>query len=227
LGQIGAKKDTPYWNTRVKFYGPPGVIDAKHAYMREKLAEIPGTTIKLGGDYRFPLDPDTVDETEDSFAKASLGIPTLSIYAAGGATGPAGLARIAPVIPATGPEIMRADQVFTQAYKELGLGPFDIGGGWSWYDRNLIFLMRMRTGNDPKENRVTREKWKRLIEISTANGWGSYRTAPVFMDEVMAAYSFNNHALLRFLERVKDALDPNGILAPGKSGIWPKRLRRA
>jgi 4-cresol dehydrogenase (hydroxylating) len=38
-------------------------------------------------------------------------------------------------------------------------------------------------------------------------------------------YNFNNHALLRMNERVKDALDPNGILAPGKQGIWPKSLR--
>jgi 4-cresol dehydrogenase (hydroxylating) len=38
-------------------------------------------------------------------------------------------------------------------------------------------------------------------------------------------YDFNDHAMLRLNERVKDALDPNGILAPGKQGIWPKALR--
>jgi len=37
----------------------------------------------------------------------------------------------------------------------------------------------------------------------------------------------NNHALLRFHETVKDAIDPNGILSPGRYGIWPRHLRKA
>ncbi len=34
----------------------------------------------------------------------------------------------------------------------------------------------------------------------------------------MAQYDFNDHAYLRFAETIKDALDPNGILAPGQAG---------
>jgi 4-cresol dehydrogenase (hydroxylating) len=45
------------------------------------------------------------------------------------------------------------------------------------------------------------------------------------MDKGVGFYSFNNHALLRFQERLKDAADPNGILAAGRYGIWPKHLR--
>lgn len=36
---------------------------------------------------------------------------------------------------------------------------------------------------------------------------------------------FNNFAYRRFLETIKDALDPNGILSPGKMGIWPQKYR--
>jgi hypothetical protein len=45
------------------------------------------------------------------------------------------------------------------------------------------------------------------------------------MDQIANVYSWGNGAALKFNEEIKDALDPNGILAPGKSGIWPKRLR--
>jgi 4-cresol dehydrogenase (hydroxylating) len=39
-------------------------------------------------------------------------------------------------------------------------------------------------------------------------------------------HSFNNNILLRFHETLKDAVDPNGIISPGRYGIWPKNLRQ-
>ena len=68
---------------------------------------------------------------------------------------------------------------------------------------------------------------KRLVEVAAEHGFGEYRTAPAYQDLIMSTYSFNNHVLRRFHETLKDAVDPNGILAAGRYGIWPKHLRKA
>jgi 4-cresol dehydrogenase (hydroxylating) len=67
--------------------------------------------------------------------------------------------------------------------------------------------------------------FRALVNDATEKRYGEYRTHIDYMDLVASTYDFNGNALLRTNEAVKDALDPNGILAPGKSGIWPKRYR--
>jgi 4-cresol dehydrogenase (hydroxylating) len=52
-------------------------------------------------------------------------------------------------------------------------------------------------------------------------GYGDGRPHLEFMDLAAQQHSFNDHAYRRFVERIKDAVDPNGILSPGRHGIWP------
>jgi 4-cresol dehydrogenase (hydroxylating) len=65
-----------------------------------------------------------------------------------------------------------------------------------------------------------------LISTAAKNGWGEYRTHVLWYDEVARSYDYNDGAMRRWNEAVKDAVDPKGVIAPGKMGIWPKAYRK-
>ena len=79
--------------------------------------------------------------------------------------------------------------------------------------------------DDADASEETLDLTRLLIAEAAAEGYGEYRTHNALMDDVMATFNWGDGALLKFHETVKDALDPNGILAPGKSGVWPARYR--
>ena len=56
-----------------------------------------------------------------------------------------------------------------------------------------------------------------LVHAFAEQGYGVYRTSSGFMDLVAETYGPEIHDVF---QRIKRALDPKGILAPGKSGIY-------
>ncbi|PIA92607.1 Vanillyl-alcohol oxidase [Cercospora beticola] len=77
---------------------------------------------------------------------------------------------------------------------------------------------------DPDSRRRAHWLIRTLIDDAAERGWGEYRTHLAVMDQIAKTYSFNNNAQLKLNEKIKEALDPKGILSPGKNGVWPKHM---
>jgi hypothetical protein len=78
--------------------------------------------------------------------------------------------------------------------------------------------------DDDAKRRAT-SLMREMIRESAKEGYGEYRTHLLFADQVAESYSWNNGALRKFNETIKDAIDENSILSPGRNGIWGKRFR--
>ncbi|MGH9641660.1 MAG: FAD-binding oxidoreductase [Terriglobales bacterium] len=215
------------WSATLGFYGGAQVNAACWEFAKEKLSAIPGAKFAEGDTYKLPLAP----EQMTMFDLPRFGIPSLQRFTIGARseTNPNptnGHIWFSPIIPRTGEAIFEINRVLRPAFRELGLPSlslFSLPAGY--FERAFIFTFGFPITHDIEENKKMRASFKRVVQIAAEHGWGEYRTPPVFQDTVVNTYSYNNHALLRFNETLKDAVDPNGILSAGRYGIWPKHLR--
>ena len=80
---------------------------------------------------------------------------------------------------------------------------------------------------DPEQKQRAHQLVRVLIDECAKHGWGEYRTHLALMDQIAETYNFNDNIQMKFNEKIKNALDPKGILSPGKSGVWPKQYDRS
>ena len=212
------------WSAPFSLYGPEDVIRAKLAHIRARLERIPGARVRELASLHFPLTEQQVATAPD---KPRVGIPNLSYFASRFAPGAPlfeGHIDFSPVVPLDGKTVREAQDLFDRICQSHGIAP--LGGRLLMYHlRAACLIYAIPVGRDAQANARAREGFSQLMDAAAARGWGEYRIHPAFMDKGMGFYSFNDHALMRFHERLKDAVDPNGILSAGRYGIWPKHLR--
>ena len=92
-------------------------------------------------------------------------------------------------------------------------------------DANKVIEAIAPAKDDPAMMAKVDPFFHQLVADAKAQGYGEYRTHLDYMDLVAKSYDFNGGALTKLNTRVKDALDPNGIISAGRYGVWPKHLR--
>jgi len=230
LEKIALAKQIPYWTCTLPIYGPEKVVRAKMEYVQERFAAIAGSTFKQTDLLRMPLSPEQLERVH----KVDFGVPNLSTFSIGArsASNPNptdGHVWFSPIVPRNGESILEFQRFYSENLREvtggenLGfLGPITLTN----WERSLVTMIMFPISHDPKRNRKIRDAFRHWVKLAAERGWGEYRTSPSFMDEVAETYSFNNGALRRLHETIKDAADTKGILGAGRYGIWPRHLRK-
>lgn len=216
------------WRGTLTFYGPEKVIRAQWDYVKERFSDIEGATFKENQLVRLPLKPDDLDRIH----KPRFGVPSLEIFAVG-SRGAAdfnpsdGHIWFSAIIPRTGKDFVEANRLIRRECERLKIPLFMFSPPVTCWTRTFVLFAAVPVYKDRDKSRHLREAVLELLGICAEHGWGEYRSPPAFQNAVMNAYSFNNNILRRVNERIKDALDPNGILSAGRYGVWPRHLRES
>ena len=219
----------PFWACEFNLYGPGKLIKAQWECVCDALGAIPGATFELNDIRSLPL---PAEDLAQRFDVGPLGIPSLRTFSLGPMMSYEGQDVVghvffSPVIPRTGEAAMEAMKVFAGIARKYRLPGPPLQFPSSLFERAFLFAVGLPVTRSPTVNARIRNIVRELVAISAERGWGEYRTAPAFYELVMGTYSYNDHALRDFLETLKDAVDPHGIMSPGRYAIRSHHRRDA
>lgn len=222
--RFAAAQGRPFWSSTFVLYGAAKVIAAQWEHTRDRLAGIADVEFRETATYAFPLSDDEVEAVPD---KARLGIPSLNLF--GSRNAPAaqpseGHLDFSPMIAPRGEDLIALSNVTGKIYADLGLTPPFVSG-MMFHPRAMICFHAVPTYRNAADNRRSRELFENLVRGCADRGWPIYRIHAHFQRLGMQMYGFNDGALHRLHETLKDALDPNGVLSAGRYDIWPRHLR--
>lgn len=217
LKQIQALKEWPWWVNLFSLYGPRDVVEAQLSAVKRAFSVIPGAVVTAKLHMSAPgqaLDAEVIGEEPEVLPQT--GRPTLhSLSLLNFRENGAGHISFAPIIPPSGRELY---EWYLQAKRLTMKAGFDFVADFHLFARYLIPIdLVMYKGSEQAQ---MRDLLKKLTDMTVKLGYSEYRTHISFMDEVASHHNFNNCAISRLTSSFKDLLDPNGILSPGKAGVW-------
>ena len=215
--KMAADLDIGMWNFYGALYGPEPVMDNNWKIIEEQFRQVPGAKFFFSDDRKG-------DAAFDYRANLMRGVPSMTEFGLLNWLGAGSHIDFSPISPVTGDGALAQFHIMRDKCHAYGfdyIGEFLVG----WRDMHHVLMLVFERNNEQSKKAV-RELFEALVNEASAAGYGEYRTHLDFMDQIAQTYDWNERALYRLNESIKDALDPQGILSPGKQGIWPAHMRR-
>ncbi len=204
-----------FWKAQFALYGTVEIVRASWAAIERNFSKLAGTILwnkeatTRAGDLLTTTDvgPEEIPHT---------GIPTLEPLKLLEYRGPGGgHTCFSPILPPSGRELYA--WYLTAKQRTIDAG-FDFFADFHVYARYVIAIELVVFA--PAEGQRCGDLYKNLLEDAVQQGYSEYRTHIDYMDAIASHFDFNKGALRKYVQVLKDTFDPNGVISPGKSGIW-------
>ncbi|GGH33472.1 FAD-binding oxidoreductase [Microbacterium album] len=221
IDEIAEKIGVGRWHLRFALYEGKEINAIKLRKAIDAFNAIPDVKIR-----HTTTGPDEWPTLEDPSDRVYSGVPNLDWSGMAGWRGGehGGHMSFAPVAPLSGKQVYELQMWLKEQFERNGID----------HTADLIVVNERSLCSvagitfDIDDEQATAEGYRvmqELVREAGKIGYGEYRAHLHFMDLAQEQYGFNNHAYRRFVEKIKDAVDPRGILSPGRHGIWPAALR--
>ncbi|MEH2461589.1 FAD-binding oxidoreductase [Nostoc sp.] len=207
LAKFRADNKTPKFSLTTNLYGTEEEIAAKIAVCKEAFTPTGGM---------FAMGPEIESDPSIQHAiRQGTGVPDddelrLLNYKPG-----PGEAWLSPTVPARRQDVLASLRLTRNIYRKHGfeyIGGFVVNARVADHVIDLIF-----DKTDPEDTERAYKAFEEGLRENAKLGYGVYRTNTAFMNLAAETYGTAQRA---FNKQLKQALDPNGIIAPGKSGIF-------
>ena len=238
MDRQAAAADLHSFQVELQFYGSERTTLANWEYAQELVARVvPGARFTDGESLPVPLTAEQIHETTGPYPtnmrrNITQGVPGIGVWYQTGRTeqNPNSWNEthigLFSLVGRSGEAVFQAQRDFADIAVRLGMPstfPNAVQTGVNWYQFSFLMGNGFALGGaaTPEGKQRATTMLRRILEENAKLGYGDYRAPPILQDDVADQYSFNDHALRRFNETLKNAIDPNGILSPGRAGIWP------